>query len=256
MQLQTSSETGGCATEPLSVGSLFAGIGGLDLGLERTGGFKTVWFAEIDPFASAVLKRHWPDVPNLGDIRGIGADTPPVDVLAGGFPCQPVSLAGRRLAQEDPRWLWPQFARVIGELRPRYVIVENVPGLASKGLGEVLEDLSSLGYDAEWDIISAASVGASHLRERILLVAYANGSARLGSGGSSQAVYRPEAVERSRRRCSGSGIDWPTEPDVGRTSYGVPHRLDRLRALGNGVVPQVAEFVGHLILDAVKAGRI
>src|SRR4029077_3769171 len=157
--------------EVLTVGSLFSGIGGIDLGLERAG-MRVIWQSEIDPYASAVLRQHWPEIPNLGDVRRCTRFAS-VAVLCGGFPCQPVSQAGKRLRQEDPRWLWPEFCRVIRLARPRYVLVENVPGLLAGGMGDVLRDLASLGFDAEWDSIPAAAVGAPHLRYRVLLVAHA-----------------------------------------------------------------------------------
>lgn len=254
--LHTASSDGGAQAPPLAVGSLFAGIGGIDLGLERTGRFRTAWFSEIDPFASAVLRKHWPDVPNLGDVRDIGAGTPRVDLIAGGFPCQPVSLAGKRLAQEDPRWLWPHVARVVGDLRPRIVLLENVPGLRSKGLGDVLEDLSALGYDAEWDGIPASAVGAPHRRDRVWVVAYADSVGRERSG-TNDAESGPLVLGRQPQRPD-SAEAWSSVPASGLRglAHGIPHRVERTRAAGNAVVPQVAEVVGRLILDAVDAGRI
>ena len=158
-------------TRPFRVGSLFSGIGGFDLGLERTGGFEVVWQVEWDSYCQKVLAKHWPNVPCYGDIHDVGAhNLAPVDVLVGGFPCQPVSVAGNRKGQDDDRWLWPEFGRIICELRPRYAIMENVPGLLVRGMGDVLGDLSTFGYDAEWGIVSAASVGAPHLRKRIFII--------------------------------------------------------------------------------------
>lgn len=147
--------------------------GGIDLGLERAG-MDTRWFVEWDAHCQNVLRRHWPGLPVYGDITAVDwGSVDPVDVLAGGFPCQPVSVAGRALAQADDRWLWPAFADAIGALRPRYVLVENVPGLLQRGLGIVLGDLAALGYDAEWECIPAAAVGAPHRRDRLWLVAHA-----------------------------------------------------------------------------------
>lgn len=170
--------------DALTVGSLFSGIGGLDLGLERAG-MQVKWNCEIDPYCREVLAHHWPGVKQYDDIRDVDASAERVDLICGGFPCQPVSLAGRGLAQADPRWLWPEFKRVVGELRPRYVLVENVPGLATRGLGLVVGDLSALGYDAEWQVVSAASVGAPHIRERIFVVAYPCGERRQQDAGRS-----------------------------------------------------------------------
>lgn len=288
--------------ERLTVGSLFSGIGGIDLGLERAG-MVTRWFVEIDPHCRNVLARHWPGLPVYGDITTVDwSGVEPVDVLAGGFPCQPVSVAGKKLAQDDDRWLWPEFQRAIRALRPRYVLVENVPGLLQRGLGIVVGDLAALGYDAEWDCIPAAAVGAPHLRDRLWLVAYAAGGGRddgavgtvvpdadsgrrgerdaqvgtvpvahesrplanpasfrsSGSGQPVESVYPAEGAHRQ----AGEPLDgrlarqWATEPDVGRVADGVPHRVDRLRALGNAVVPQVVEWIGRRIVAFDEARRV
>lgn len=156
----------------LTVGDLFSGIGGFSLGLERAG-MRTAWFAETDPFASAVLRKHWPTVPNHGDVRSIRAGAVErVDVLCGGFPCQDISVAGLGRGLEGERsGLWREYARIIGELRPSFVIVENVAALLGRGLDRVLADLAALGYDAEWHVISAAAVDAPHLRERVWIIA-------------------------------------------------------------------------------------
>lgn len=163
----------------LKVGSLFSGIGGLDLGLEQTGGFEVVWQSEIEPYPCAVLKHHWPDVPNHGDITKIDwSQVEPVDVLCGGFPCQDVSLAGKRAGVKDGTrsGLWSEFKFAISCLRPRYVLIENVPGLisvdAGAGFARVLSDLAEVGYDAEWACVSAADVGAPQKRERVFIVAH------------------------------------------------------------------------------------
>jgi DNA (cytosine-5)-methyltransferase 1 len=162
----------------LRVLSLFAGIGGFDLGLERTGGFKTVAFCEIDPFCRRVLAKHWPGVPIYDDVRELTAerlktDGIAVDVICGGFPCQDISEAGKGLGLAGERsGLWSEIARLAGEIRPSFIIVENVAALLSRGLGTVLGDLASLGYDAEWHCIPAAAVGAPHRRDRIWIIAY------------------------------------------------------------------------------------
>src|ERR1700688_2294445 len=158
----------------LTLGSLFSGIGGFELGLERTGGFKTVWQVEIDPYCQRVLAKHWPDVRRWDDVRTF---PPPgewgCDVICGGFPCQDISTAGKRLGITGPQsGLWAQFSRIIGEIRPRFVIVENVAGLSVRGMDRVCGDLAALGFDAEWETIPAGAFGAPHLRNRIFLVAY------------------------------------------------------------------------------------
>lgn len=363
----------------LTVLDIFSGIGGFSLGLERTGGFKTVAFCEIDPFCRQVLRKHWSDVPIHEDVTKLrGEDVGPVDVIAGGFPCQDISTAGRGEGIEGSRsGLWKEYARLVGEIRPRYVIVENVAALLGRGLDRVLGDLSEIGFDAEWHCIPASAVGAPHRRDRVWIVAYPRGEQHEGA---SDAFERPPAKRLSsdmanttRQRCrearehserpeewtAGSGSvadtehhrisigrgikasgperrgllgvlsdvtscraveagqimadstsersngerqsrkirqeqaggcggeladpnrnnaqgiiseshdpglwgvqaersiglrsragDWATEPDVGRVAHGVPMRVDRLRSLGNAVVPQVVEVIGNAILES------
>ena len=360
----------------LTVGSLFSGIGGIDLGLERAG-MTVKWQSEIDPYACKVLKKHWPDTPNLGDIKQIDWSTvEAVDVIAGGYPCQPFSTAGKRQGENDPRHLWPYFRDAISGIRPRFAILENVRGHLSMGFDRVLADLTEIGYDAEWQIVSAASVGAPHRRERIICVAYPSQQYSYGVFNYTRNSTQPETISELGNSCgtqdvaypegdwqrrghsentgtvskrvaiqtafgrgssvvanpdgdnptyggqrkglqgenqrrgndgSGSGSDtgqiglggtredscdvaytnsrqisgrfggepahrghlsgrdnylggekghaggqwWAIEPDVGRVAYGVPARVDRLRGLGNAVVPQVAEYVGRLITQSL-----
>ena len=157
---------------------LFSGIGGFSLGLERSGAFKTVAFCEIEPYCQKVLAKHWPKVPIYDDVRTITAerltaDGITVDAICGGFPCQDISFAGKGAGLEGERsGLWFEYARIIGELRPRYVIVENVSALLSRGLDRVLGTLASLGYDAEWHCIPASAIGAPHRRDRMWIVGY------------------------------------------------------------------------------------
>lgn len=156
----------------ITIGSLFSGIGGLEFGLERAGLGPVIWQAEIDPYCRAVLARHWPNARRFADVREVRSGVADrVDVVCGGFPCQPVSVAGKRRAQADARWLWPEYARIVRELRPACVVAENVPGLRSSGLRDVLADLAGLGFDVEWSHLSAAEVGAPHKRERVWIVA-------------------------------------------------------------------------------------
>src|ERR1035438_9332632 len=172
---------GDAATRRRTYGSLFSGIGGLDLGFDRAG-FECRFQIEIDPFCREILEKHWPGVPKHHDIRvATAAVLSPVDVLIGGFPCQDVSQAGKRAGIEGSRTgLWAEFARIIGELRPRFVVAENVPGLlTSRGaMGRVLGDLARLGYVGCWRCLRASEFGASHIRKRVFIVAYRSGEGR------------------------------------------------------------------------------
>ena len=280
----------------MKVGSLFSGIGGLDLGLERAG-MSIAWHSEIDPYACKVLKKHWPEVPNHGDIKLIDWSTvKPVDVICGGYPCQPFSTAGKRRGTDDPRHLWPWVREAISALRPQYAILENVRGHLSLGGTTVIGELAEIGYDAEWRVVSAAGLGANHRRQRIIIVAYPNSDhepngpkheiglvadttskqsngrqfrnnqqefsqqglqskvrtacANVANTHNGRHVYAQDAKQPDiRRRCAKSGWEhWQVEPDVGRVAHGVPARVDRLRGLGNAVVPQVAEYIGRLVM--------
>ncbi len=164
-------------------GSLFSGIGGIDLGLERAG-MSCSWQVEIDEYAQKVLAKHWPNVARYGDVYTVGKDTlAGVDLIAGGFPCQPHSLAGGRQASEDERDLWPEFYRIIRELKPRFVLGENVLGLlSSEGgtfFGTILRQLAEAGYDVEWGVLRASDVGAPHQRERPLRRRHGTNEGRL-----------------------------------------------------------------------------
>ncbi len=253
-------------------GSLFSGIGGLDLGLERAG-MKCLWQVEKDSYCNKVLKKHWPKVRRYTDVKKVGKELESVDLICGGFPCQPVSVTGKRKGTKDERWLWPEFIRIIRILQPRYVLVENVPGLLTASQGgaaqEVFGDLASSGYDTRWNRVSAESVGAPHLRWRVFIVADAKSDLwRTSRDGRSESLNRgsqdvadantrrlerTSAIFRGARnavRCNRKTrqSQWSTEPNVGRVAHGIPSRVDRLKALGNAVVPQVAELVGREIL--------
>jgi DNA (cytosine-5)-methyltransferase 1 len=229
---------------PLTVGSLFSGIGGLDLGLERAG-MHIVWQVEIDAYARRVLARHWPDITRFRDVREVGAHhLSPVDLICGGFPCQDISNAGKKAGITGARSsLWKEFCRIVGALRPRYVLVENVAALTGRGLGVVLGDLASCGYDAEWQCLPAAAVGAPHKRERVFVVASPN-----GAGLALRQVFGSDARTQLAALKRDGGSWWATEPTVGRMADGIPARVDRLRGLGNAVVPHVAEYIGRCIL--------
>ena len=290
-------------TEPLKLLDLFSGIGGFSLGLERSGGFKTVAFCEIEPFPRAVLAKHWPEVPCYDDVRTLtaarlAADGIAVDAICGGFPCQDISVAGNQagIGEGTRSGLWSEIARLVGELRPRVVIVENVANLLSGPsgrpggwFGAVLGDLAALGYDAEWHCIPASAVGAPHQRDRIWIVANAKqqrpaiGTPRgcsqecvcdeLGNCAERQkqfgiAGYAVDLPDANQPRLQGwigpalqgrgvaalhpwAGSWWATESGLGRVAHGVPKRVDRLKALGNAVVPQIPELIGRAIMASM-----
>ncbi len=220
-------------------GSLFSGIGGLDLGLERAG-MECAWQVEVDEFCLNVTNKNWPRIVNYGDIREIH-DLPSVDLIAGGFPCQSTSVAGKKLWRNDERWLWPEFFRIVRLLRPRYVLVENPTGILHRGIGDITGDLASLGFCIEWERLRASDFGAPHRRERIFFVAHSAGK-RLERGVFTKTTWQTFG-EFAR------GTWWESEPKIPRVVDGVPNRVDRLRAIGNAVVPQVAEWIGQRIIE-------
>lgn len=233
---------------PMTYLSLFSGIGGLDLGLDRAG-WTCVGQVERDEFCRSVLARHWPEVPRHEDVRTASSwwtstPRPAVGMVCGGFPCQDVSDAGRRAGIEgEQSGLWAHFAEVVGAVRPRYVLVENTPGLLARGMGRVVGDLAHLGYDAEWDCVPAAAVGAAHLRARLWILAYPSG-------------VRDEtdhALQPGRAQL-GLHHRWRPEPDVGRVANGLPRGMAKrlLKPLGNAVVPQVGEYIGRLITGGAR----
>jgi len=264
----------------LTVGSLFSGIGGIELGFERAGGFNTSWFVEDDKYASAILKKHWPKVPNLGDITKVNwEEVERVDLLTGGFPCQDISYAGKGAGiKEGTRsGLWKEYFRAIRTLQPKFVFVENVPALLSRGLDIVLGDLASVGYDAEWESVPASSVGAPHRRDRVFILAYSQCSRQFQSGSpfkkrcNSHKINTPQPKspdlaysdsKRFKKQCRPESAYqrtrwpklkrdrwWEVEPDVGRVADGVSFRVDRIKCLGNAVVPQVAQFIAQRVKE-------
>ena len=262
---------------------LFSGIGGFSLGLERSGGFKTVAFCEIEEYPQAVLRKHWPKVPIYDDIRTLTAerlatDGIAIDAICGGFPCQDISTAGKGAGIDGERsGLWKEYARLIGELRPRYAIVENVAALLGRGLGRVLGDLAAVGYDAEWHCISASAVGAPHERDRVWIVAYPSSegleglrsafgtreeitdSGRLLARANAEAIQRIHGIQykglcaiidRVDYWPAWGGQQWPkTEPFICRVDDGIPDRVGRTSACGNAVVPQIPEIIGKAIME-------
>ncbi len=243
----------------LTFGSLFSGIGGIDLGLERAG-MKCHWQVEIDDYAITVLEKHWPNVARFRDVRSVGAhNLTPVDLLCGGFPCQNISLANTTgpIGIEGPQsGLWAHFFRLICELRPRYVLVENVAALLVRGLGTVLRDLARIGYDAEWQVLRASDVGAPHQRKRLFIVAYPHQERW-------QAVLRRDPAFLTSLYPLWDSSDpmddvWDRltrlearlgEPSVFSRYDGLSRRLEQqLGGYGNAVVPQLAEYIGRCIL--------
>jgi DNA (cytosine-5)-methyltransferase 1 len=246
---------------------LFSGIGGFSLGLERTGGFETVAFCEIDPYCQKVLKKHWPEVPIYEDVREVTAarlvrDGIGADVITGGFPCQDISVAGKQAGISGERsGLWSELARIISEVRPRYAILENVTALIGgdrgRWFGRVLGDLAEIGYDAEWHCIPASALGAHHHRDRVWVIAYpnSNGLERFNNCRNNEqtsgTVFKGGEVARASD-AHRAGI-WRAEPGVDRVADGVPRRVDRLKGLGNAVVPQIPELIGHAIISYEKS---
>lgn len=266
----------------MKVLDLFSGVGMFSYGLEKTGGFETVAFCEKHPYRRQVLEKHWCSTPIFEDVKHVTAETlrqrgiDEVDAICAGFPCQPVSEAAghRRKGQADERWLWPDIARLIGELRPRYVLLENTAGLVTAGdgaaFGEVIGDLASLWYDAEWQGFSASSFGAWHQRERIWIVAYPdperpNQQAPQQATAQDKEWYMATLGTERRTEFYAAGPDskaalgqarWTCPAGVFRVDDGDASKLDELRAraCGDSIVWQIVEFIGYRILARELAG--
>ena len=307
----------------MTVGSLFSGIGGFEKGFEDAG-FRTIWQCEQDDFCTQVLNKHWPNVPVFRDVRELyteGGESPEKpDVITAGFPCTDISLAGKGAGLEGEKSrLWWEAYRITRLVRPRYLVLENVPALVGRGLPAILGALSEIGYDVEWEIVSAAALGAPHLRERIFIVAYPTGMGRQarceearrkagdGAIGSPEGApvadsqlkhrrandprrcrdgweddqeagrhqgavefkgCRQNVADTNEERCNGAGAGpkqagwrkpadgsrqegtyWTTQPRVRPLASGIPRRMERIRAFGNAIVPQVAEYVGRLVMQ-------
>lgn len=296
----------------LKVLDLFSGIGGFSLGLERTGHFETITFCEFDKNCQMVLKKHWPHVPILNDIRtltGCRAKNTAylledsdfskstqkylqveikeplridggIDVICGGFPCTDISVAGLKKGftnengETTRSGLWFEFKRIISEVMPKYVIIENVRNLLNLGLARVLKDLDEIGYDAEWRVISAKSIGACHLRERVWIVAYPKCVGQTQPQHEDREGRKTTRLEKELFERFGSDTSpiiqprifkpgltpisdwWKVESKFFRVDDGFPERLDkdcirreRIKQLGNSVVPQIVGYIGKLIAE-------
>lgn len=284
------------------VGSLFSGIGGIELGFKKAG-FETKWFVESDKYAQQILRKNFPETPIYGDITKVDFTTvPKVDILTGGFPCQDISYAGKGDGIKGSRSsLWKYYKKAIGVLRPKYAFIENVPAIINRGLNVVLADLAEVGYDAEWYNLSASAVGAFHKRDRLFVIAYLQEQRKwrlsiqqrnqrkesIDIDGSCKTISDSEGTRempiqqqgqgncivkngedvsdtnetgQQREReiqirqelfCGQEGY-WAVEPELGRVAHGVSNRVDRIRCIGNAVVPQVAEVFAQAIKEVIN----
>ena len=272
----------------MKVLDLFSGIGGFSLGLERAG-METIAFCEQDDKCRQVLSKHWPDVPQYNDVKTLtkeqldndGIEKP--GLICGGFPCQPVSVAGKRKGKDDDRYLWGEYFRLISEIKPDWVIGENVAGLITMGIDDVLADLEGKGYAVQTFVIPACAVGAYHRRDRVWIVAnankFSNGKQYVNEEKRQISKPRNNGSKESLANASGKGLqgrqevrntergraqrnqlsprcgerskpgNWLPEPPVGRVANGVSGRMDRLKQLGNAVIPQIPEVIGKAIMD-------
>jgi DNA (cytosine-5)-methyltransferase 1 len=240
---------------PLTFGSLFAGIGGFDLGFERAG-MVCKWQVEIDEYASKVLEKHWPNITRARDIRECGKhNLENVDVICGGPPCQPISVAGKKQGSDDERWLWHEYIRLVREIRPRFAVMENPPALlAYRELDDILAELASIFPCVEGECLPAEAFGTHFAGDRFFIVASSSEAGCLRREGcwSDQVgtnQWGRDEFERLVRVEMQHGI--PTGKS-GRISDGISNRTHRLRGLGNAVVPQVAEWIGRRIVEATE----
>lgn len=224
---------------------LFSGIGGFALAAQMVGGIKTVGFCEIDPWARRILAKNFPNVPIHDDVRTLDPSKyGQIDIITGGYPCQPFSLAGGRKGAEDDRHLWPSMLEIVKRARPSWVLAENVVGHITMGIDQVLADLESEGYAATAVVVPACAVDARHRRERVWIVANTKSIGR--DHGNDSELLRQGAGKVNAPASASGVVDWvearrwEDEPELGRVAHGIPDRVDRMRGLGNAIVPQVA----------------
>lgn len=248
----------------LTILDLFSGIGGFSLGLEKTGNFKTIAFCEIDKHACEILNKHWPNVPILGCVSSINKENfnESINVITGGFPCQDLSVAGRKGGLSAPRsGLWAEMFRIIGEYRPKIAVIENVSNLLIGEDGQwftkLLYDLASIGYDAQWHVIPASAIGAGHHRKRVWIIAYPTQKRRA----LPEKIYNKIALEISHRRTPRSvisllanvkQIQLRTCDYDHRKLDGISKAVDSFERLGNTIQPQIAEIIGMAIYEALN----
>jgi DNA (cytosine-5)-methyltransferase 1 len=252
----------------MKIGSLFSGIGGFELGLERAiPGSKTIWQVEQDKYCQKVLKKHWPDAKIYDDVCQITKhNAEPVDIICGGFPCQDISLAGKQkgiIKNETRSGLWWEMHRIISEIRPRIAVLENVAAITNNGIGDVLGSLSQIGYDAEWTIVSAQQFGAPHIRKRWFCVAYPNSERSQTKQANPMQFQRRKEGIQSITPCGSTKNDWndrprnyweqfPNQSPIRGRNDGISYRMDRhrIKALGNAIVPQCSEWIGKQIINS------
>lgn len=229
---------------------LFSGIGGFALAC-RWAGVETIGFAEIDDYASRVLAKNFPGVPNYGDVRNVPGSAA-AWLVTGGFPCQPFSYSGEQRGTDDDRYLWPEMAEIVKHVRPTWLLAENVLGIVNMGIDQIFDDLAHIGYSATALVIPALAVDARHRRDRVWIVGHSSGSGfgRLDwwrTGAQSENGHS-ELVSLERF------AEWPAESSLRRVAHGIPNRMDRIRGLGNAIVPQVAYQLIQMMIAAEDLG--
>lgn len=246
----------------MNVLDLFSGIGGFSLGLERAG-MTTVAFCEIEPFCQKVLRKHWPGVPIYEDVRTLTAERlrtdgiDRVDLICGGFPCQPFSSAGEQRGKEDDRHLWPEMFRLVQECQPAWVIGENVAGFVGMALDEMLLDLETAGYEVQPFIIPVGAINADHRRDRVWILAHCQS---IGLQGGNRTGCNDESggkrfFSEFAGICGEFGGWWCDKPRMARVVHGISAGMDRgarVKALGDTVIPQIPEIIGRAIMEIEK----